>query len=128
MSHFVMQLLTLTAKYDVNEELLWDENLNFAVLCNDFFFWGTADAEEITPETLAELEQSLKDGGIKDGMLLYCARRRNMRPQGAMYKYIDNHELFNVFPEREIDTLNPHIINKRKKLAAWFKQIIKTLK
>ena len=104
---FVMCLLALTAKYDVNEEIMWSENLDFAVLCNDAFWWGTADAEAITPKTLPELEQALIDGGTDDGMILYCARRRKLRPQGAMYKYIKKPELFNVFPERIIEFGNP---------------------
>lgn len=107
LDRFVMCLLALTAKHDVNDELMWTEDLEFAVMCSDAFWWGTADAEDITPETLPELEQALIDGGTMDGMLLYCARRRKMRPQGAMYKHIEQPELFNVFPERETGIGNP---------------------
>ena len=108
LDRFVMCLLALTAKHDVNDELMWTEDLEFAVNCSDAFWWGTADVEAVTPETLPELEKALEDGGCEDGMLLYCARRRKMRPQGAMYKYIKKPELFNVFPEREVGIGNPH--------------------
>ena len=104
---FVRCLLALTARHDVSDQLMWTEDLEFAVNCNDAFWWGTADAEDVTPETLPELGHSLEDGG-EDGMLLYCARRRKMRPQGAMYKHIKKPELFNVFPEREVGFGNPH--------------------
>jgi len=86
---FIEQLLILTAKYDAMSELWWNEDLNFSAICNDVFWWGTADCEDITPDTIVMLEKALADGGILYGMMLYCARQRKMRPQGAIYKDID---------------------------------------
>ena len=105
----VMRLLPLMAKHDATDELMWDENLNFSIVCNDTFWWGTADAESITPETLEVLEQAFEDGG-DHGTILYCSRIRKMRPQGAVYKYLHK-EIWPLFdacgPEREIDSGNP---------------------
>jgi len=103
----IRRLLSLVSKHDVCESLNWTDDLDFAVNCSDVFWWGCADAEPVTDETLDVLEQSLIDGGLQDGMPLYCSRMRKMRPQGAMYKHIENPELFNVFPERVVDTGNP---------------------
>lgn len=61
--------------------------------CNDLFYWGCADMEEITPETLPILEQAIADcdaayevgyGSIYAGTL-YAARMRKMRPQTPCY-------------------------------------------
>lgn len=106
---FVKDLLVLVSKHDVMDELIWDTDLTFYVNCNDVFFWGVADGEDVTKETLPILEQSLEDAGL-DGMTLYCARIRGMRPQGAMYKHLDkqNWGLFDSCgDEREVDFLNP---------------------
>jgi hypothetical protein len=80
------------------------------VICNDVFYWGTADLEEVTPENFHILEQSLKDDEFY-GDILFCARVRKMRPQGAFYKSLDDNQkkLFNECgPEREIDLTNPY--------------------
>lgn len=75
--------------------------------CNDFFFWGCSDCEQLDDWDL--LEQSLNDAG-DDGCLLYCARKRKMRPQGAFYKYLkpENHHWFDACgKKREINFGNP---------------------
>lgn len=83
-----------------------------AINCNDVFFWGSADAEDLSPETLGDLDAAIADchGDEESGALLYCARRRGMRPQGAMYKYIPKN-LWAFFdacgPYRETDFFNP---------------------
>ncbi len=100
----VVRLLILAAQHDLYGELIWDTNLKFSVICNDAFWWATADAEPITPDSVDALDAALTDGG-DDGALLYCARQRRMRPQGAMYAYIDeaNWALFDACgPEREV--------------------------
>ena len=105
----VMRLLPLMAKHDARDELMWDEKLNFAVMCSDTFWWGTADDEAITAETFPVLEQSFVDGG-DHGATLYCARMRKLRPQGAVYKYFPD-KIWPLFdacgPEREIGIGNP---------------------
>jgi len=81
----------------------------FYIGCNDFFMWGCSDAEDITVETLPILQQAFKDAP-DDGALLYCARQRKMRPQGACYKWIDK-ENWPLFDEcgdvRPADFGNP---------------------
>lgn len=104
------KLLKLFAKYDNGLYLFWNEDLEFFVLCNDVFYWGVADLEPIeTEEDIILLEKSFEEGG-DDGAMLYCARKRNCRPQGTMYKHInkDKWHLFDAAgPEREIDMFNP---------------------
>ena len=83
--------------------------------CNDLFWWACADAEEVTPENIGALRKALEDIAplVKAGddaieekkargekqifssdppmisksmaVLLFCARARGMRPQGAYY-------------------------------------------
>ena len=102
--------------------------------CSDIFLWGCADAEEINDaDDLELLRQSLKDVTDIDkscpwGPALYAARKRQERPQGAFYKYLDvydykkdqprefneeatakMHKLFNdAGPERETGFGNPY--------------------
>lgn len=99
----------------------------FCVLCNDTFDWGTGDAEEVYPEDLdlfvetiesmGNLEKALRETNAEnpyvasDAPLLYCVRKREMRPQGAVYKSLNPHiiPIINSFgPEREIDFFNPY--------------------
>lgn len=107
---FIIDLLKLAVKYEIEDNLLWDDDLSVAILCNDVFFWATADAEEITKETLLILEKSLEDDN-RNGAILYCARQRKMRPQGAIYKHLDEDKwhLYNECgSEREVRPGNPH--------------------
>ena len=97
-------LLRLTSKYDMSGALIWSgEDLEFGIICNDVFHWGCADVEDVHEEDLPMLEQAFKDSDIY-GDDLYCARKRGMRPQGAMYKHIDK-EAWHLFdacgPERD---------------------------
>src|SRR5690606_6019592 len=63
------------------------------VNCNDVFYWGSADCEEITKENIHLLIQSVKDcyeiGGYwcasEFSDTLFACRSRGMRPQGAAY-------------------------------------------
>jgi len=84
------------------------------VNCNDFFAWGCADCEEITAEDYNDLVKAIKDASNSEhgwaGHLLWVARKRKMRPQGAYYKYLDEavHHLFDeAGPARSVDMLNP---------------------
>lgn len=111
---FVDAVLRLAIRYDMTDDLLWsikDDEIQVAAICSDAFWWATADAEKITLETLPELEQAFVDteaactaGEVYAGML-YAARRRKMRPQGAAYP--EERELWPLFdacgPERPID-------------------------
>ena len=107
----LLRLLKITAKYDWIDTVRWNEALEFFVLCNDCFAWACSDHESIENDLDIDMFQQACIDGESDGALLYCARRRKMRPQGAMYRYIDhkNWPLFDACgPEREIDFSNPH--------------------
>lgn len=107
------ELLKLMAQNDACDELYWsvkpDGDLRFWIICNDVFWWGAADAEDVTPENIDVLRECLEIDALW-GPTLFCARVRGMRPQGAMYKHIDE-EMWPHFdacgPEREIDIGNP---------------------
>lgn len=112
-SEEVMKLLHATA-FEYHDEVWWREDykgrLLFYVGCNDLFYWGSADAEPITPqnlnsliETIAEVEEIKGKYRAWDAFELWCCRQRKMRPQPPYYKSIDSdlHELFNACgPER----------------------------
>lgn len=64
------------------------------IKCNDVFWWGTADCEAVTPDNVELLEETFWECKEKceytsDASLLFVARVRNMRPQGAFYKNFD---------------------------------------
>lgn len=102
-------LLRVIAAYDCHDSIWWNSTLDFYVNCNDAFCWACADAEPINDEDVGELTTALIDAG-DDGPLLYVARRRKMRPQGAMYDHIDlkNWPLFDACgPVREAGLGNP---------------------
>ena len=88
---------------------LEDDKVNCFINCNDFFWWGCSDCEALDDWDL--LEQSLIDAvGADDGYLLYCARKRKMRPQAAFYKYLkpEIHHWFDECGEkRETEFGNP---------------------
>ncbi len=101
-------------------ELLWQiekGTARFFAMCSDFFWWGGADAEEITPDNIGVLELAIADCyasdrviGTCDAVSLFCARVRKMRPQGAAYKSLDRKAwpLFDACgPEREVGMGNP---------------------
>lgn len=117
---FILRVLELCYRYDSRELLGWsvkDGAVSFYVNCNDLFFWGCADSEEITQESVDVLEKALADckavnmvtGTIEAGSL-YAARIRNMRPQGACYECIEK-EFWPLYdecgPEREVGPGNP---------------------
>lgn len=88
------------------------------VNCNDFFYWGCADAEEVTAENLPVLEACIldvskalsPDKDLDTALMLYCARIRTLRPQGACYPHLPQAAwpLFDACgPAREPDFGNP---------------------
>ena len=124
-TEFTLEVLRLMALYDETQSLMWQVHggvVEFHINCSDVFWWGCADAEEITPNNLPLLEQSLKDvGDLGDGPHLFVSRVRKLRPQGAMYKYI-NGELWPLFdecgPDRPAEFGNPYDRERvEKKLA-----------
>lgn len=99
------EFFRITAQYDIYEDVIWSTKGKFGLICNDVFHWACADVEDVGEEDLPLLEQALKDASCpSDGAILYCARKRGMRPQGAMYGYIEkeNWHLFDAAgPERD---------------------------
>jgi hypothetical protein len=64
--------------------------IHFFVLCNDMFWWGTADCEALNDEDIPALQQAYDDlkAADKDDICmwvyapeLWIARKRGMRPQ-----------------------------------------------
>jgi hypothetical protein len=104
-------------------ELFWRTDapefapVTFFARCDDFFMWGGSDGEPITPDNIGDLEQAVADMralGLPDwdkAHLLWIARKRGMRPQGAYYTYIEK-EYWPLFdacgPERETGFGNPY--------------------
>ena len=120
--------LRVVVKHDAHEDIYWsvgeDGSIHFSVKCNDFFYFACADMEPVETEIdvrlfdrcCAELkaldptrDQVKEEGATYNayfvwGSLLYCSRRRNMRPQKAFYRSIPEelHSRFDACgPERE---------------------------
>lgn len=84
---FMAEVLKIFADHDIREYLFWTQDLRFFVTCNDLFHWGSSDLEPLTAESLPDLVRACEEAE-DDGPLLYCARRRYMRPQAAMYRHL----------------------------------------
>ena len=102
-------------------DLRWRDGrpITFYLVMNDIFESGTADEEDITAEDLGDLRRAWNDieGGTTRKLadawygVLYAARRRWMRPQGAAYPRPESFEHLIIRrlldasgPEREITT------------------------
>lgn len=122
MSDFLESVLRVFA-FEWCDELWWsdrqeDGKLRLYADCSDFFHWATSDVEEIEgEEDLALLVRSKQDVQAALGAelvghwpSLYCARKRGMRPQGAIYELLPK-EIWHLFdacgPERETGFGNP---------------------
>lgn len=117
---FILRVLTVFSQADNTDGLWWKASggvVKFYAMCNDLFYWAAADYERITPENIDALEQAFKDASAAcgdewngHGALLFAARQRKMRPQGAYYKYFHEAEkpLFDACgPYRPADFGNP---------------------
>jgi hypothetical protein len=117
---FILRVLRVASEYDLFGDLFWHMRgqsapVAFCINCNDLFEWACADAEEVTPENIAELEKACAeclaagDKGCIYGGSLFCCRVRKMRPQGAAYPR--NAAVWPLFdacgPERPTDFNNP---------------------
>lgn len=114
---FILEVLQLTAMFpsDLCSDLLWRCDgqyapVTFFINCNDLFWWGCADGEDITEENIHLLREAIKDLedyplSKADAPLLFCCRVRKMRPQGAYYSYLEK-DVWHLFdaagPEREV--------------------------
>lgn len=95
------------------EDLFWskDENgvLSVSMNCSDIFAWGCADAEPIGPEDLPDIEKARDDvRALAPGIHnldslhwteLWCARKREMRPQGAFFRHIEDERIAQLFAD-----------------------------
>lgn len=132
---FVERIFGLYARLDIYGSLFWHGKLDrIFINCSDLFFWGCADSEEITEENLPRLETLAEEleamgkvkyprthsvtGEVTYGDLpatiwieeIFCARERQMRPQGACYERWPQEirDLCNAAgPPRDIDFGNP---------------------
>lgn len=122
-SKFVEDVLHLAVDLDFDGLIRWRRDkqgqLIPFILCSDLFYWGVADLEDITPDNVGELKQAHDDlGAINPDEFwgyyagdLFCARIREMRPQGAAYSSYskDIWPLFDACgPEREAGYGNPY--------------------
>lgn len=88
-----LPILAVFSKADDYETLYWKvegDEIRLWVNCSDWFFWATADMEEVSPEDVPALEQALDDllriqaaEYLGD---LFVSRKRRLRPQKACYK------------------------------------------
>ena len=113
---YVRGVLKVFAEADLYD-LWWqvENEVKFGVRVNDVFWWGTADVEMIEFDDipllwscLADLERDNNGSWLPE---LFAARKRGMRPQGAVYRGWDAtmRALFDACgPERETDVFNPH--------------------
>lgn len=74
---------------DTDDDSVADSDWSLVVACNDCFGWGMADSEPIMPEDFAALWQARADAaGSPWWPLVWVARKRGMRPQGALLREI----------------------------------------
>lgn len=112
-------ILSVFSDGDAMDDLWWqvdDGEVRFFVNCNDFFYWACSDLEPIeTYVDVVALRQAMTDAkATKDGEgnikgswwwpLLYCARRRGMRPQtpyfrGHMQENVNNKLRGGTYPD-----------------------------
>lgn len=117
---FVLRVLDIIARADLRDSLFWRTDgkyapVSFFINCSDVFAWGGADCEPLTADDVDNFVKALADtqavgGSNAYGPELYCARRRGMRPQGAVYP--KDKRLWPLFdacgPEREVGPGNPY--------------------
>ena len=88
----VLRVLAVFERCDiVGDSLMWkikgENEAWLGMLCNDVFYWGTADVEDIEANDIPMLEACADDlkaiGFIAKSYVpeLFCARKRGMRPQ-----------------------------------------------
>lgn len=69
-----------------------DDSISMNVNCNDVFFWGCSDCEDLELADLPALQSAIAEaraaGAETSGELLWIARKRGERPQGAFYAYV----------------------------------------
>lgn len=95
MEQFKIDLLRFVAKNDIAYDLMWNEDLEFYVNCNDAFAYATADAEYISSQEdldllikcMGDCTEADRTNGVY-ATLLYVARKRKMRPLYELLAHI----------------------------------------
>lgn len=91
----LFEAMDLAASVDMQDELFWqttggDKPPQLLVICNDLFYWASADAEPITRQNIGLLRESIQQLGADGWQFvsdLFCAKSRHMRPQDCAYPY-----------------------------------------
>lgn len=86
-------VLAVFERCDNYDDLMWrvkGDEVEFTALCNDLFWWATADGEAIDRDDI-DLLRSCADDLLKIDETwalssLFAARKRHMRPQRPCYK------------------------------------------
>lgn len=104
---FELELLQTLFKYDDQDAIFWNCSgphapITFFIQCSDVFWWATADLEKITAEDLPLLKNSYEDekelsGESFYGAILFCARKRGLRPQDPYLDRIGNTKIRELF-------------------------------
>jgi len=118
--NLTQKILEVISENDSHDDVWWRTDgkyapVTFFINCNDLFFWACADAEQITEDNIEILLTAYEDAKAADedgecyASLLFCARARGMRPQGAYYKSFPK-ALWALFdacgPERKVGVLS----------------------
>lgn len=84
----LIRVLAVWESCDISDGLTWrvhEQDVKVFALCNDLFWWATADLEEITEDDLPLLERCAADLRSVDAEYflgeLFASRQRGMRPQ-----------------------------------------------
>lgn len=91
----VMALFGFPNGADASDTMWWrtesDGSITLYAMCNDLFYWATADCEkieegdvELLRQTLEDLRQIDEEWALHE---LFAARKRKMRPQRPCYKH-----------------------------------------
>jgi hypothetical protein len=119
---FTARVLNLWSTHDLDNDMLsWRvedaTTVFFSVNVNDVFHWGCADNEAITPGNIDMLETTLAEiAPDRDytrqsaALIVFAARSRKHRVQGAMYRHlpVDVWPLIDAAgPERPLGLGNP---------------------
>lgn len=102
---FIIKALKIIGNNDLHRYLFYrvkdNDDVVFALICNDLFMWACSDMEELTPENSPILEQAIIDlnsaiGNCYNAPELFACRVREMRPQKRYYECLSK-EIWHLF-------------------------------
>ena len=88
-----------------NVSIISNQGVHLLVKCSDTFYFASADAESILPEEFDGLRLAIEEAGDLWGPILWCARKRKLRPLKPHYIKMTKTQraLFDACgPEREV--------------------------